>query len=195
MSILIRPARPADASDMAVLVDIAGHGLPAFFWGRSREADDPDSVFEIGRSRALRDEGSFSWRNALMAELDGQVVGMLTGYRQPDAMSTEGLDELDPLVRPLVELEALAPATWYVNVLATHAEFRGQGVGSALMSKADDIARSENAPGLSVIVEDSNTGARQLYERFGYVLEAERPFTAFGDRTKSQKWQLLVKQL
>lgn len=194
MTIKIRPAHPADASDMAVLVDIAGHGLAAFFWGRSRSETDPDSVLEVGRSRALRDEGSFSWRNAFMAELDDRVAGMLTGYRQPDKMDDDDLDELDPLIRPLVELESMAPSTWYVNVLATHAEFRRQGIGSALMTKAEDLARAEGTSGLSVIVEDSNTGARRLYERHGYTLEAERPYVPFGERSHSKFWQLLVRQ-
>ncbi|MFN0263673.1 N-acetyltransferase family protein [Tepidamorphus sp. 3E244] len=195
MTISIRPATQADASDMAVLVDIAGHGLAAYFWEKGRGPDSPDSVLEIGRLRALRDEGSFSWRNAFMAELDGRVAGMLTGYMQPDDFDTSEFAELGPLIRPLAELEAMAPSTWYVNVLGTHAEFRGQGVGTALLRKADQIASEAGAKGLSVIVENSNAGARALYEREGYAVTGERDFVAFNERGKSTKWQLLTKAL
>ena len=40
-------------------------------------------------------------------------------------------------MRPLVLLEAKAPGSWYVNVLATFPEFRRQGIGVQLLAVAE----------------------------------------------------------
>ena len=66
---------------------------------------------------------------------------------------------------PLQELENLAPGTWYVNVLAAYPEERGKGHGTALLGVAEQLAADAGRRGLSIIVSDTNTGARRLYER------------------------------
>ena len=191
----LRPARRADASSMAILVDIAGYGLPAWLWGGAVRRGEAASALEVGRSRALRDDGAFSWRNAVIAELAGEVAGMLIGYREPDEPEAVDADGLDPVLRPLFELEALAPATWYINVLATFPEFRGRGVGAALIGKAADIARRSRARGLSLIVEDDNAGARRLYERVGFCETARRPFHAFPGSQPAEAWILMERAI
>lgn len=193
MTILVRQARKSDASDMAVLVDAAAHGLALHFWNQQEDKGDAVSVLEVGRQRAQRDEGAFALRNATIAEVAGDVAGLLVGYRQPDEMDPADIEEASDLIRPLMELEAEAPGSWYVNVLATHMEYRGQGVGSRLLKVANGLARDAGAKGLSVIVESANEGARKLYERHGYALKAERPYVGYPGSGQSDTWQLLVK--
>ena len=67
-----RPAVKADASALAVLVDIAGEGLPAHLWNTLRAPGQ--SILEVGRERAAREAGGFSYRNAVVAEVDGRIV-------------------------------------------------------------------------------------------------------------------------
>ena len=117
-----RPATKADASALAVLVDIAGEGMPAYMW--STLAAPGQSVLEFGRERAARDSGGFSWRNAVVAEIGGEIAACLVGYRLDDPYELGGLADTPEIVRPLVKLEAKAPGSWYVNVLATFPEFR-----------------------------------------------------------------------
>ncbi|NND48700.1 MAG: GNAT family N-acetyltransferase [Rhizobiales bacterium] len=190
-NITIRPATAADAPSMAILVDIAAHGLAAYFWSAAVRRGEAYSVLEIGRQRAMRDEGSFSWRNASIAEIDDQIAAMLIGYRQPDEPEDVDLDELDPVIRPLMELEPLSAGTWYVNVLASFAEFRGRGAGSALMGKAEEIARSTDARGLSLIVENTNEAASRLYQRLGFREIARKPFHPFPGSTPIESWVLM----
>lgn len=191
--ITIRPASRRDASDMAILVDIAGYGLPSYAWRDMVESGEAISVMEAGRIRALRDEGSFSWRNAIMADLDGRTAGLLVGYRQPDTPEEVDLAEIDPVFRPLFELEALAPATWYVNVLATFAEFRSRGVGRALMAEAERQGADAGTTGLSLIVEDDNEGGTRLYRSLGFEEKARRPFVTIPGGRDAKDWILMVK--
>ena len=112
-SLTFRPARKADASALAVLVDIAGEGLPAYLWSTLKAPGQ--SILEVGRDRAARETGGFSYRNAIVAEVGGEVAACLVGYRLDDPYDLGGLEEIPPLVRPLVLLEAKAPGSWYVK--------------------------------------------------------------------------------
>src|SRR4030042_6383226 len=77
-----RPATKADASALAVLVDIAGEGMPAYMWSTLKAPGQ--SVLEFGRERAARETGGFSWRNAVVAEIDGEIAASLVSYRLDD---------------------------------------------------------------------------------------------------------------
>lgn len=187
----IRPATIADAVEMAVLIDYAGEGLPSHLWAGMAEGDE--TPMEVGIRRARRDAGSFSWRNAWIAEHDGEVAGMLTGY--PIAAPATVEPGTPSLFAALQELENEAPGSWYVNVLACHPGFRNLGIGSALMRQAEELAREAGLGNLSVIVFDTNKGARRLYERHGYVERAARSFEPGGWETANRGAILLVKTL
>jgi hypothetical protein len=87
-------------------------------------------AWSIGRERAARDVGSFSYRNAKILDRNGLPVAALIGYGIPNAPDPVPAD-IPAMFVPLQELENLAPATWYVNVLAVLPEFRGTSSGQA----------------------------------------------------------------
>jgi ribosomal protein S18 acetylase RimI-like enzyme len=188
-----RPATKADAAALAMLVDIAGEGLPAHLWSTLRAPGQ--SLLEVGRERAGREEGGFSYRNAIIAELDGEIAAALVGYLLDDPYELPDLDALPELVRPLVELEALAPGSWYVNVLATFPEFRRQGIGRKLLDLAETKAAEAGAPALSVIVAAENDRARRLYAGADYGPLATRPVFMFPGCPHGGNWLLMVKRL
>ena len=102
---------------------------------------------------------------------------------------------MPPIFVPLQELENLAPATWYVNVLAVQPRFRGKGLGTRLLGRADEIGRARGESGMSVIVSDTNAGARRLYERSGYRVAATRPTVKDAWENVGRDWVLLAKRL
>jgi ribosomal protein S18 acetylase RimI-like enzyme len=186
-----RAATREDAAAMAELVNVAGENLPLYLW--TRMAAPGQSAWEFGRLRAQREEGAFSYRNTVIVEAaDAGVAGCLVGYPLPKRPEPIPPD-LPPLFRPLQELENLAPATWYVNVLAVYPEHRGRGLGSGLLALADRIAADLGSSGLSIIVSDANAGARRLYERRGYREAATRPMVKEEWENAGRNWVLLVK--
>ena len=193
MTPTIRPATLTDTSALAVLIDIAGEGIPAHLWSTWKTPEQ--SILEFGRERARREEGGFSYRNAIVAETAGEIAGSLVGYRLDDPYDLPDLDELPDIVRPLINLEAQVPGTWYVNVLAAFPEFHGQGIGTKLLAVAESKGRETGAPAMSVIVGSWNKGAARLYTRAGYAPIAREQavvppgFSDLGD------WVLMVKSL
>jgi hypothetical protein len=102
-----REATPRDASELAVLVNMAGEGLPLYLW--SKMAEPGEDPWEVGRRRAQRNSGSFSYRNAVMMEQDGSVVGCLIGYPLPAEPKPINYDETPPMFVPMQELEMNRP--------------------------------------------------------------------------------------
>lgn len=187
----LRPGAISDAPILAELVNYAGEGMPLYLWGKM--AEQGESAWDIGRRRAAREEGSFSYRNAVMIDHDGEAAGCLIGYEIPDEPVPIG--DMPPMFVPLQQLENLAPATWYVNVLAVRPRFRGLGLGTRLLDVADEIGRARGMRGMSIIVADTNTDARRLYERCGYGLVATRPMVKEGWQSEGKNWVLLTKTL
>ena len=188
-----RAATKADASALAVLVDIAGEGLPAHLWSALKAPGQ--SILEVGRERAAREKGGFSYRNAIVAEVGGEIAACLVGYRLDDPYDLGNLAEIPELVRPLVLLEAKAPGSWYVNVLATFPEFRRQGIGMELLAIAEQRALADGAGTLSVIVAGENERAARLYQRAGFATAAREKVVPFPGYNHAGDWVLLTKRL
>lgn len=186
-----RQARLNDATALAQLVNMAGEGLPHYLW--SKLAADGEDPWEVGRQRAQRDEGSFSYRNAIVREVDGQVVAALISYALAGEAEPANYDDMPPMFVPLQQLEDLAPGTWYVNVLATLPEHRGKGIGTELLAEARRQAVAASCKGLSIIVSDGNPGAVRLYERTGYTAVASRPMVTEDWQSPGQNWILLTR--
>jgi hypothetical protein len=158
-----RRATPADAAAMADLVHFASEGLAFYLW--SKMAGPGGDPCAIGRERAGRAVGAFSYRNAILAECDGRVAAGLIGYPLPDVPEPPP-DNPPAMFVPLNELEDLVPGTWYVNVLAAYpSTAAGLRHGPAGHCRG---ARQESRRGMSIIVADTNVGARRFYERCGY---------------------------
>lgn len=181
-----RPATKGDAAVLAKLVNMAGDGLPLHLWTRMAEGGDP---WEVGRQRARREVGSFSYRNAVVLER-GRVLACLIGYPILPALPDPATPDM---FVPMNELEAMAVGTWYVNVIATSPEARGQGFGTRLLGMAEEIAETTVCQGTSLIVSDANATARRLYDKTGYREVATRPMVKEDWVNPGQNWVLMVK--
>jgi len=187
-----RPATKADAPALAELVNYAGEGLPLYLWTKlAKGGEDP---WAVGRARAEREEGAFSYRNATVIEVSGECAGCLIGYEIADVPKPVSPD-MPPIFVPFQELENLAPGTWYINVLAVLPKFRNRGLGVELIALAEETGRKAGKRGMSLIVADKNFGARRLYERQGYTPRAERRFVVEDWNTENEAGLLLVKDL
>ena len=187
-----RRATPDDDHALVELINFAGEGLPLYLWAKM--AEPGETAWQVGQRRAKREEGSFSYRNAVIAEVDGNPAATLIGYPLPE--TPEAIDDDMPaMFVPLQELENLAPGSWYVNVLAAYPNRRGQGLGMGLLRLAERLARAGGQRSLSIIVSDANQGARRLYERAGYREKAQRPMVKEDWNNAGRNWVLLVKDV
>src|SRR5690349_20343492 len=97
-----RQATPGDGQALEELVDLAGEGMPSYLWAGM--AGPGESVRDVGRRRAQREEGSFSYGNEVVVEEDGRVVACLVGYRLPDEPEPVDYERMPAMLVPLQEL-------------------------------------------------------------------------------------------
>src|ERR1700752_2890484 len=125
---------------------------------RKMTLDDIDRVIEIDRmsfslpwpERSFRFEltdnpASRCW----VAELDGKLVGMVVAWLIVDEV--------------------------HVATIATHPDFRRQGIAKRLLSYTLRELRNEGAQSSFLEVCASNYGAQDMYRKFGYEESGIRP--------------------
>lgn len=189
---LIRKAQAKDAAHLVRFINMAADDLPMHFWRKSVGPEGDPIAY--GMERAARETGSFSFNSAWLAEVDGAVAACLLGYPAEDKPSPIAPDT-PPVFVPLLELEALAPGSWYLNVLATYDSFRGKGCGSALLAEAEAITRADGRKTISLITADTHHDAQRLYAAKGYVEIARRPVVKGDWQVDASEWILMIKTL
>ncbi len=191
----IRPALSSDAEAMARLIEIAGAGIPSYLW--STMAEPGETPLDVGIKRALRQSGSFSYTNGLMATVNGKVVGMVLAYplNAPTPSDLAALGDIPLLFRPFIELEYEAPGSFYINALAVFLGWRDRGLGSLLLEAAEDRARQLGCRTISVQAFSQNPGAVRLYQRHGFKLVDERPLFPHPCYPYDESTVLLVRDL
>lgn len=187
----LRKAVPADGPVLAELLNAAGEGLPSYLW--SQLAGPGEDPMEVGARRAAASSGGFSYRHAHIAMVGNELAGMLLGYALPDPYDDSELGDAPPVVRPLLELEAQVPGSWYINAVAALPQFRGRGVGTFLLNIAEFLARAAGSSVTSLIVAEDNAGAVRLYERLGYETLDRRPVHAYPGCHHAGDWLLMRK--
>lgn len=68
----------------------------------------------------------------------------------------------------LEDISATFPGQTEVGFLQVVPRWRSQGVGTALITFAEDLARSRGDQQIGLVVSYENDGARRLYQRLGY---------------------------
>ena len=180
-AITTRAATPGDARLLARLADMAGEGLPSHIW--AAEAGPGRTALDMGIARARRDRGAFSWRNARVACWHGAAVGTIVDY------DLDGIEDgpAPALVAPLLELEARATGTRYVNILAVLPEARRRRVARSLVT---DAARRTDRD-LSLIVASGNRSARGFYVAHGFDEVARHAMAPGGPEGLAGDWILM----
>lgn len=157
--IRIREAVAADAQLVGKVVLMALH------------YDETHPLAPIFSELAGREVSQYSYRNALVAEVDGAVVGAIIGY--------DGA-RLEELRKPLYELmvekfgsvrpveDETSAGEYYLDSLAVLPEYRGCGVGGALLTAARDRAFAAGHQRVGLIVDFANPRAEALYNLLGF---------------------------
>jgi ribosomal protein S18 acetylase RimI-like enzyme len=82
-----------------------------------------------------------------------------------------------------------------IAALVVDASARGQGLGSRLLEAIFDKARREGFRAVRLEVVDTNTGARQLYERMGFAKVATHSYPIKSTWLGFSSEQVMVKKL
>ena len=76
---------------------------------------------------------------------------------------------------PWQEVNNGACGAWHIGAITAYPEHRGRRLGSEFLRIAEQVRPASGAYAISLLVADTNMGARRLYERFGFREAARRP--------------------
>lgn len=153
-SIEFRPARKKESRLIAEFYRIASDGVADYIWTQLAEPDA--DILAVGARRYELEDTEFSYRNCTMLDVDDAVAGMLIAYPMSSDAGQADLSQIDPIMRPFAILEE--PNSYYICGVALRETYRGQGLGTQLMTRAEADARSCSLTKTSLIVFAENTG-------------------------------------
>ena len=156
-----RPARKEDCLIIATLYSISSDGVANYIW--TKLAEPGEEFLTVGQRRYEREGTAFSYQNCTIVEHQGGIIGMLVAFPMHIDPSEE---ESDPVLAPYRHLEE--DNSYYICGMALFPEYRGRGIGTRLLSLAEEYARNQGFRKISLIVFEQNVGAKQLYDRTGY---------------------------
>lgn len=188
----LRPARPGDADDVAGLVyqTLETRVLDLLLGTR-----DPIRGRGLLAKLFLRPGSRLGYPNIHVAQVNGQVAGVLIAFPGEAGtrldlnlarglFSENGLSGLWRTLRLAVEMvgvEEFEHDELHVDTLSVSPDFRGNGIGTLLLSHAENLACKGGLGKCSLVVATENAGAVRLYERSGYhhATRLNRPFDSF----------------
>ena len=172
-NISIRPATPADAATIAHVVAMAIGNEQALcdYCGANHHS--------VLTAVAQADATQYSWRYALIAEIDGSVAGAIVGY---DGAELEKLREgTFAIIRehigrvPTIPNETEA-GEYYLDSVGVEPAYRGRGVARALVAALCEKAFKEGRERVGLIVDSDNPKAERLYASLGFERVGTRLF-------------------
>lgn len=177
----IRPAAIDDCRRIAELMALAGAGMAEYIW---RFFGSPNQdLLEIGARGHAVEEGPISYHHATVADIEGEVVGLLHLF----PLSADDPEPVADLLglrimlaigadRRAIEVFFTLPprGTLYIYAFAVLPEHQRMGVGGRLLDTARERARAAGFDMLSLIALEGNP-ALSLYRRHGFAIVKHRP--------------------
>jgi len=153
MDVTIRPATPQDYKELCIIfsqVDkLHSDNLPHIFQQTDGPARDEAYILELLANEAV---GLF------VAEREGQLLGFVQVM----------FSESPPLSLFVPRRYAL------VDALAVREEFRREGIGWALMQRAEQWALDKGASSIDLNVHEFNQNAVNFYQKLGYLTASRK---------------------
>lgn len=186
MSFLLRPAALEDANAVAQLVNLAAEGMPKAFWmDQSNVGQDP---MELGAIRCAQKDTATSFHRSTLAELDGEIVGMMLSYDLCDAPD-DGDGSVHPIFRPMMRFVKSVGSSGSINVMAVYPKYQRRGIGSALLNNLESSDRGKTGQ-QALLMTDVNSAGRAFSEGRHYKIVDKAPVIKGTWETPAASWHL-----
>ncbi len=169
--------RKADLGDVPIVANVVCAALGEELSEKLRQGLGMELVELV----VAHPETVYSYKNALVAEINGVSVGAIIGYdgakmwelRKPTFEMIEKITGTAPQLE-----EETGPGEFYLDSLAVLPEYQGQGIGATLISEASKQAFDNGFNRVALLVDLANPNAERLYARLGF--HRDKPVVLLG---------------
>ncbi len=140
--------------------------------------EEQSKILTVCREIARMDDSLYSWRNAVIAQCNGQDAAVLISYdgaiyAEAGKKTFEFIRDNggDDFTRMTHEAET---GEWYLDTLAVLPEFRRKGIATALLEHG--IEQGMSKPGINAVtlyVDPNHPWVVELYSSIGFVHAGE----------------------
>lgn len=165
MDILYRIGKPEDSLKIAEGIERASGGIVEFLFHGLLGAH---TATEVMASSLQEKQGSDSYENAIVAEYQGNIIGVVYSYPAKFHGITENTRSFFPSDRLAFLGEfynSRVENSWFLDSIFVDEQFRSEGIGSKLIELTKQKAREQGYKQLSLMVMADNTVARRTYEK------------------------------
>ncbi|MBD2100564.1 GNAT family N-acetyltransferase [Leptolyngbya sp. FACHB-261] len=204
-SLQVRPCTAADAVAATQLLFAAGPELFTYTFASSAE-----KTLEILTKAFAKPDHAFSYSHAQVAEVEGEVVGLLVSYS--GALKTEAENRVHQVMPGIVPVwkvpgmllnltdlnrvkQPVPVQDYYVLCVAVKPELQGQGIGTCLLSQAETMAALEGCGAVALDLTLNNQQALRFCQGLGYRVVQSSTTPRFERQTGAGGLQRLVKPL
>lgn len=157
----IRPATPEDALFIA----------QGFHTAMLYDDVDDERIRLFSENVCSRDDVLYSWKNTIIAEVEGKPAGMITSYigssyKTLRINTFRIIKSLFNTEFPGMEDETVA-GEYYIDSLAVLPEYRGRGIATSLIKRATTMGEDMGLQ-VTIAVDPINKRAQKLYGSLGF---------------------------
>lgn len=150
-----------------------------------------DSVSDLIKS-ANDDSRLYCYQHSYIAECNGKAIGCLIAYNgdnyaQLRKNTFDRLYEKSGLDLRNNPMETM-PGEFYLDCMAIHNDYRGNGIGHQLMSFAIEQGKTQGIKTFTLLVEKSHTRLKEYYSQLGF--EPVDEMFAFGNNYVKMKMEI-----
>jgi ribosomal protein S18 acetylase RimI-like enzyme len=189
MELTFRSAKPADVDHAVPLVHSSDVKSLDYILNQGNK-----TALDFLRFAFLQGGGLFGHQNLVVAETQGRVVAAVAFNGGSElqglgiAMGKQilrfyGLRASLPVFKRSLIMRKLSPPmgedTEYASSLGVAPDFRGRGIGSALLNRHKEVARAKGRRVYALDVSVDNHRAQELYERLGFQVTRENRLNGF----------------
>ena len=175
-----RPATANDSRFIAEMIMLSSDGIAGLEWSQECDEGKGQTALDIGSLNYARDEGDYSYRNCIIAEVE-HPVGMILSFPVTEENCSKDAKpppyEANDIYAPYKYLEALN--SWYICGVAVTADFRKQGIGKKLIILAMEQAQARENVSLIAMFEKS--GLIRYYQSLGFEITRTAPIVEHPD--------------
>lgn len=175
MDIDYRSGKKADCPGIAALINIASGGVIEYLFHDLVPAQSP---VEIIAYNLESDDEPYSYNNVIIAEDNGEVVGMALSFPSEYHQITEEMEQFFPpdrlnRLRPFYT--ANVKDSLFLDALCVHETYKQKGIGSHLIERTKQKAQENGYAFVSLIVFTDNEQAQSVYLKNGFEIVKKLP--------------------
>lgn len=167
--------RKATINDIRLIAYAVGNAIGEAVMPMFCGTDWMNTIAEV----ASLETSQYSYRNALIAEVEGSPAGVIVAY---DGAHLEELrSETMRIIRKhkpdfTVSEDETEPGEYYIDTLCVLPQYRKMGIATKLIAAIHEKALAEGHAQLGLIVDFDNPTAERLYTKLGFHRVGTRIF-------------------